>query len=91
MRLKRHAPYASRGPSGTDSSRRLGKRRELPAKRAVVRRKPSFGLAFPGDRRTDDNFRLAIATRASVPKARDSSLTPSVGVYFRVRVGTLEF
>ena len=54
-----HAPYASRGPGQGLTAAAVwvddGNWRQA---RAVVRRKPSFGLAFPGDRRTDDNFRL---------------------------------
>ena len=36
--------------------------------RAVVRRKLSFGLAFPGDRRTDDNLRLLSLLGQAYPK-----------------------
>jgi hypothetical protein len=50
--------------------------------RAVVRRKPSFGLAFPGDRRTDDNFRLLSLLGQAYPRRRDASLPRLLGLYF---------
>src|SRR3984957_12582922 len=82
-----HAPYASRGPGQGLTAAAVwvndGNWRQA---RAVVRRKPSFGLAFPGDRRTDDNFRLLSLLGQAYPRRGDASLPRLLGLYFRVRV-----
>jgi hypothetical protein len=70
-----HAPYASRGPGQrlTAAAVWVNDGNWRPA-RAVVRRKPSFGLAFPGDRRTDDDFRLLSLFGQACPTRGDASL-----------------
>src|SRR5580692_9332814 len=73
MRLKRMLRVA-RSRSGTDSRRRLGKRRELAPSESRRQTEASFGLAFPGDRRTDDNFRLLSLLGQASPRRGDASL-----------------
>jgi hypothetical protein len=69
-----HASYASRGPGQrlTAAAVWVNDGNWRPA-RAVVRRKPSFGLAFPGDRRTDDDFRLLSLFGQGCPRRGDVS------------------